>query len=75
MPNGCIFSTSVNISNTGGPTAIATTTTNASCGTPNGTLTLGVVTSGTSPFTYSVDLSAYTATTSYINLAAGPHSI
>ena len=73
--NGCIFSTSVNISNTGGPTAIATTTTNETCGSANGTLTLGVVTGGVAPFTYSVDVSAYTATTSYTNLSAGAHSI
>ncbi len=73
--NGCIFSTSVNISNTGGPTAIATTTTNETCGSANGTLTLGVVTGGVGPFTYSVDVSAYTATTSYTNLSAGAHSI
>ncbi len=73
--NGCIFSTAVNISNTGGPTAIATTTTNETCGSANGTLTLGVVTGGVGPFTYSVDVSAYTATTSYTNLSAGAHSI
>ena len=73
--NGCIFSTSANISNTGGPTAIATTTTNETCGSANGTLTLGVVTGGVAPFTYSVDVSAYTATTSYTNLSAGAHSI
>jgi len=66
---------SVNISNTAGPTAIATTVVNAACGASNGSVTLGAVTGGVGPFTYSVDLSAYTATTSYINLAAGPHSI
>jgi len=73
--NGCIFSTSVTISNASGPTAIAATTANASCGLSNGTIRLGAVTGGTAPYTYSVDASAFTAATSYSGLAAGPHSI
>ncbi len=73
--NGCVYSTSAEITNTSGPTAIATTVVNAACGASNGTLTLGVVTGGVGPFTYSVDVSAYTATTSYANLSAGSHSI
>ena len=73
--NGCVYSTSAGIANTSGPTAIATTVVNAACGASNGTLTLGVVTGGVGPFTYSVDVSAYTATTSYGNLSAGSHSI
>ena len=44
--NGCIFSTTAAISNTNGPTAIATTVVNATCGASNGTLTLGAVTGG-----------------------------
>jgi gliding motility-associated-like protein len=73
--NGCVYSTSATITSTSGPTAIATNVTNATCGGSNGTLTLGVVTGGVGPFTYSVDVSAYTATTSYTNLSAGTHSI
>ena len=65
--NGCIFSTTANITNTTGPTAIATSTTNETCGAANGTLTLGAVTGGLAPYTYSVDVSAYSATTSYTN--------
>ena len=55
--NSCVFSTTASISNSTGPTAIATTTTNETCGSANGTLTLGVVTGGVGPFTYSVDVS------------------
>ena len=62
--NGCIFSTSVNISNTPGPSAIATTIVNAACGASNGSITLGAVTGGVAPYTYSVDGSPFTATTS-----------
>ena len=44
-------------------------------GASNGSITLGAVTGGVAPFTYSVDASPFTATTSYTNLAAGAHSI
>ncbi len=64
------FATAVTINNTDGPTA-ATTVTNASCGIGNGTLTLGAVTGGTVPYTYSVEGSAFTVTMVYAHLAAG----
>ena len=73
--NGCIYSTSVTINNANGPTAIATTPANASCGQSNGTITLGTVTGGSAPFTYSVDASAFTSSTMYLGKAAGSHSI
>ena len=73
--NGCIFSTTASITNTTGPTAIATTIANATCGASNGTLTLGAVTGGVAPYTYSVNGSPFTATTSYTNLAAGTFAV
>src|ERR1700694_500252 len=57
-----------------GPTAIATTTTNATCGTANGTLTLGAVTGGVAPYTYSIDAGEFSGTTNYTSLAAGSHA-
>ena len=65
----------LSVSNTGGPTAIATTVVNATCGLSNGSITLGAVTGGVAPYLYSVDGSAFTGTTSYTNLAAGSHTI
>ena len=41
----------------------------------NGSLTLGAVTGGVAPYTYSVDGSAFTATPVYNNLAAGTHTL
>ena len=73
--NGCIFSTSVTITNTSGPTAIATTVINATCGASNGSITLGAVTGGVAPYTYSVDGSPFTSTTSYTGLAAGSYPV
>ena len=48
---------------------------NATCGNNNGSITLGAVTGGVGPYTYSVNGSAFTATTVYNNLAAGPYTI
>jgi len=75
--NGCfsnITSVTVNIAATP-PTGIVTTVTDASCGGNNGTLTLGTVTGGTAPYTYSVDGSPFNTILVYTNLAAGSHSI
>src|SRR6185295_15462253 len=73
--NGCIYATTADIINTTGPTAIATTVTGASCGLSNGTITLGAVTGGTAPYTYSVDGSAFTTTLVYNNLGAGTYAV
>src|SRR5439155_356449 len=73
--NGCILSTPVTINGTTGPTAIVVTSTDASCGTANGSLTLGAVTGGVAPYTYQVDGGGYSATLVYNNLAAGAHTV
>ncbi len=71
--NGCIFTKNVVIINTPGPTAIAGTTTQASCNTNNGTFNVTGVTGGTPAYTYSVNGVATGSLTS--GLAAGTHSI
>ncbi len=73
--NGCTYSTTASVSNTDGPTAVETTITDAACGASNGSITLGAVTGGVSPYTYSVDGSAFTSTTSYTNLSAGSYTV
>ena len=75
--NGCVFNApDVNISNTGGATAIATTPVDATCGANNGSITLGAVTGGVGPYTYDFNGSGtFTATTVYNNLAAGTYTI
>src|SRR6185436_3584928 len=73
--NGCIYSTSATVNNTNGPTAIAVTPTDATCGASNGTVTVGAVTGGVAPYTYSINGSGFTSTTVYNNLAAGPYTI
>ncbi len=64
--NGCFFTTAASINNANGPTALATSVTNASCGAANGTMTLGAVTGGTAPYTYSVKGICLTSTLDYL---------
>ena len=73
--NGCTFTTTATVANTAGPTALATTFTNPTCGNSNGTITIGAVTGGVGPFTYSFNGGGFTATTSFIGLAAGTYTI
>ncbi|MGZ6414351.1 MAG: hypothetical protein ACXVDW_09240, partial [Bacteroidia bacterium] len=73
--NGCTFTSSVTITNSAGPTAIVVSSTNASCGSTTGTATMGAVTGGTAPYTYSFAASAFTATTTYSGLASGVYSV
>ena len=75
--NGCTYNApAANINNTGGPTAIAVTPTDATCGNNNGSVILGAVTGGVGPFTYDFNNSGtFTATTIYNNLAAGSYPI
>ena len=73
--NGCTFSTTATVVNSPGPTALATTFTNATCGASNGSITIGATTGGTAPYTYSVNGSAFTSTTSYTGFSAGTYSV
>src|SRR5665811_563927 len=52
--NGCELDTTVNINNTGGPTALAVASTPAACGLPTGTVTIGAPTGGVAPYTLSL---------------------
>src|SRR4030095_7678535 len=58
-----------------GPTNVNVTPSDADCGAANGSLTIGAVTGGTGPYTYSVDNGGYSSTTNYNNLAAGAHTV
>ena len=72
---GCITSSVTNIINTPGVTNLATTFVNPSCGFSNGSITLGVVTGGTAPYTYSVNNGAFVAAPPLTNLPAGNYTI
>ncbi|MBC7694237.1 MAG: gliding motility-associated C-terminal domain-containing protein [Burkholderiales bacterium] len=73
--NGCTFSSTFNINTANGPTTATILTTNASCGSANGTATLTGVTGGVAPYQYSFDGSAFAAGTTTTGLAAGTHTV
>jgi gliding motility-associated-like protein len=72
---GCIFNTTATITSSGGPTDVNATATDAACGATNGSVTIGTVTGGSAPYTYSINGGAYSNTTNYTNLGAGTYSI
>jgi uncharacterized repeat protein (TIGR01451 family) len=73
--NGCTFTRTVVISNSGGPASCAVTTVNSICAGSTGEINIGAVTGGTSPYTYSVGGSAYTSVTSYTGLSANVYTV
>ena len=58
--NGCVYSTTINITSSGGPTDIDVTTTPAACGADNGSIRITDVTGGNGPYEYSIDGGNYT---------------
>ncbi|MFL5753910.1 MAG: PKD domain-containing protein, partial [Bacteroidia bacterium] len=73
--NGCIFTATSAVLNSGGPSALVLTPTNSTCSASNGVIAVGAVTGGATPYTYSIDGGAFTGTTNYTGLAAGTHTL
>lgn len=73
--NGCLFNTTFIVGGTTGPTSATITTTNASCGSANGSATVTGVTGGLLPYQYSYDGGAFSAATTTTGLSAGTHTV
>ncbi|AKD03542.1 hypothetical protein PKOR_10875 [Pontibacter korlensis] len=73
--NGCTFSKSVSITNIPGPTAVAATTTTASCANNDGSITVGRVTGGTASYTYSINGKDFQEATLFSGLASGTYTV
>ncbi|MBS1636621.1 MAG: hypothetical protein JST26_11950, partial [Bacteroidetes bacterium] len=73
--NNCTYTTSINITNIPGPTAITLSANNASCGSSNGSINTPTVTGGTPTYSYSVNGGAYTTSPVLTGLASGTYSI
>jgi gliding motility-associated-like protein len=72
---GCTFTVSTTLTMTPGPTAITTTTANATCGLNNGSFTFGTPTGGTPTYSYAINGGAFSATSPTTALAPGNYSV
>ncbi|WP_076670043.1 gliding motility-associated C-terminal domain-containing protein [Pontibacter indicus] len=73
--NGCTFAKAVTVTNTDGPSGFATTTKASTCGASNGSVTIGTVTGGKAPYTYSKDGTSFQASAELTGMAAGNHTV
>ncbi|WP_299991705.1 gliding motility-associated C-terminal domain-containing protein [uncultured Pontibacter sp.] len=73
--NGCTFAKAVTVTNTDGPEGFATTTKASTCGASNGSVTIGTVTGGRAPYTYSKDGTNFQTSAELSGMAAGNHTV
>lgn len=71
--NGCIVTKSATVGSVGGP-VVSLLTFNGTCGTASGVI-VASATGGLLPLSYNIDGGAFQSTGSFINLAAGTHTI
>jgi hypothetical protein len=71
--NGCIVTKQVTITSAAGP-SLNVTSFNATCGSASGVI-VASGSGGQAPYTYSLDGSAFQTIGTFINIAAGPHTI
>jgi hypothetical protein len=71
------FTSNTTVGNNPGPTAVVLTPVNATCGTANGSFTIGAVTGGGGTNTYSVSPgpAGFNATTSFTGLAPNTYTV
>lgn len=73
---GCVYNApNIVISNGSGPTAISVTSTNENCDQSKGSVTLGAVSGGVSPYLYNFNGQGFAPTTSFTNLQAGSYTL
>ncbi|GAB3529569.1 hypothetical protein GCM10027443_09140 [Pontibacter brevis] len=73
--NGCTFNKGFTITGVAGPSALAATSEAATCAGNDGSITVGEVTGGTAPYTYSLDGTNYQPGTTFTGLAAQEYQV
>ena len=74
--NGCEYTAPIiTLTNSAGPTSTNINFVNPSCGQNNGSVTIGSVTGGTSPYQYNFNSQGFSSSVNYSNLAPGNYSV
>lgn len=73
--NGCTRNADATVTLGNGITGIPVSKSDPTCEMQNGTISIGTIKGGTSPYKFSVDGMDYTSNVNYFNLAAGTHTI
>jgi gliding motility-associated-like protein len=71
----CMLEDTLQIANIPGPSAVALTINGALCNTPYGNISVGAITGGTAPFSYSLDSLNYGGTTAFDSLTPGGYTL
>jgi large repetitive protein len=71
----CTFSLVANITNAGGPESFVVTESDARCGNNNGSLLVSQISGGQSPYTYSLDGTAFQNSPEFTGLAEGIYQV
>ena len=73
--NGCVFTNTVPITASSAPTDVALGSTPATCVVSNGTITVGAVTGGLGPYTWSLDSSPFGTTANFTSQSSTTHTV
>ncbi|MHC2990145.1 hypothetical protein OB13_00510, partial [Pontibacter sp. HJ8] len=73
--NGCVFAKTIEVENIAGPTDLTLASTSSTCGSRNGVISVSGVTSGTAPYTYSLNGTNYQTATTFEAVLAGSYTV
>ncbi len=72
---GCLVATEVTVNDVPGPIDLQMTTTGATCGDANGSLTVDLVVGGTTPYQHSIDGINFQASNQFTGIRSGAYNI
>ena len=73
--SGCTKDTTITLVPTGGVTAVNVSSTNPSCSSADGTVSIGAVTGGTAPYQFNFNGTGYGTSLNFSNLTSGTYTL